>query len=215
MKFSVLKAAVAALAICSDVVLSQLTPATSTPAQIVRNIKQLELLSLDLKTPATFVDYLTQAELLTIGHSNFESISGYLARMSQVAKMTVDEMQGMETIPAGAEADAILKAFRDFAKAHTKYFVTMSEAPAGARLLLAGIRPMGDVLKADESSIDASGLPSLVIKLMETVPTGAVDLRSYADAISEQRKMAIKAWELNLTQKRSLGRTAFRQSLRV
>ncbi|KAH9427311.1 hypothetical protein MCOR02_012217 [Pyricularia oryzae] len=194
MKFSILKGAVAALAICSDVVLSQLTA-----TQIVRNIEQLELISLDLKAPATFVDYLTQAQLITLGHSNFDSISGYLAKISQVAKMTVDEMQGMEAIPPGAEADAILDAFRDFAKAHTTYFLSMSKAPAGVRLLLAGIMPMDNLLKADESSIDAS--------------TG--ELKSYADNISGQRKMAIKAWDLNLAQKRSFGRAAFRQGLRV
>lgn len=67
MKFSILKGAVAALAVCSDVVLSQLTA-----TQIVRNIEQLELISLDLKAPATFVDYLTQAQLITLGHSNFD-----------------------------------------------------------------------------------------------------------------------------------------------
>ncbi|ELQ33084.1 hypothetical protein OOU_Y34scaffold01003g3 [Pyricularia oryzae Y34] len=183
MKFSILKGAVAALAVCSDVVLSQLTA-----TQIVRNIEQLELISLDLKAPATFVDYLTQAQLITLGHSNFD-----------VAKMTVDEMQGMETIPPGAEADAILDAFRDFAKAHTTYFLSMSKAPAGVRLLLAGIMPMDNLLKADESSIDAS--------------TG--ELKSYADNISGQRKIAIKAWDLNLAQKRSFGRAAFRQALRV
>ncbi|KAI6276177.1 hypothetical protein MCOR21_009274 [Pyricularia oryzae] len=205
MKFSILKGAVAALAICSDVVLSQLTA-----TQIVRNIEQLELISLDLKAPATFVDYLTQAQLITLGHSNFDSISGYLAKISQVAKMTVDEMQGMEAIPPGAEADAILDAFRDFAKAHTTYFLSMSKAPAGVRLLLAGIMPMDNLLKADESSID-----SLVLKLMETIPTGTGELKSYADNISGQRKMAIKAWDLNLAQKRSFGRAAFRQGLRV
>ncbi|KAH8842957.1 hypothetical protein MCOR27_009298 [Pyricularia oryzae] len=194
MKFSILKGAVAALAICSDVVLSQLTA-----TQIVRNIEQLELISLDLKAPATFVDYLTQAQLITLGHSNFD-----------VAKMTVDEMQGMEAIPPGAEADAILDAFRDFAKAHTTYFLSMSKAPAGVRLLLAGIMPMDNLLKADESSID-----SLVLKLMETIPTGTGELKSYADNISGQRKMAIKAWDLNLAQKRSFGRAAFRQGLRV
>ncbi|KAL5878153.1 hypothetical protein ACKVWC_007303 [Pyricularia oryzae] len=182
MKFSILKGAVAALAICSDVVLSQLTA-----TQIVRNIEQLELISLDLKAPATFVDYLTQAQLITLGHSNFDSISGYLAKISQVAKMTVDEMQGMEAIPPGAEADAILDAFRDFAKAHTTYFLSMSKAPAG----------------------------SLVLKLMETIPTGTGELKSYADNISGQRKIAIKAWDLNLAQKRSFGRAAFRQALRV
>lgn len=157
--------------------------------------------------------------------------------------MTVDEMQGMEAIPPGAEADAILDAFRDFAKAHTTYFLSMSKAPAGVRLLLAGIMPMDNLLKADESSIDASGPPtflsfflsllsslfftfktdkrkiynpqSLVLKLMETIPTGTGELKSYADNISGQRKMAIKAWDLNLAQKRSFGRAAFRQGLRV
>lgn len=76
--------------------------------------------------------------------------------------MTVDEMQGMEAIPPGAEADAILDAFRDFAKAHTTYFLSMSKAPAGVRLLLAGIMPMDNLLKADESSIDASGPPTFL-----------------------------------------------------
>ncbi|UQC78231.1 UVI-1 [Colletotrichum lupini] len=150
MQFSILKLAVAALAICSDSVLGQ-----TTPAQVVQNIDMVTKKSNDLIAPAQKID-LVSGPLLIIGLGPFPKIiTGFVDIVSTVTT-ALAQMQGMPPVPAGPQSDAIFEAFREFVRIHQVLLnVLIGKAGLFSTVPLIGA-PIAAVLRQVESVVDVS-----------------------------------------------------------
>ncbi|KAJ3942452.1 uncharacterized protein N0V96_007952 [Colletotrichum fioriniae] len=149
MQFSILKFAVAALAICSDSVLGQ-----TTPAQVVQNIDMVTTKSNALIAPAKKID-LVSGPLLIVGLGPFpQIITGFVDIVSTVT-LALAQMKGMPPVPAGAQSDAIFEAFREFVRIHQMLLnVLIGKAGLFSTLPLIGA-PIAAVLRQVESVVDS------------------------------------------------------------
>ncbi|KAI3537275.1 UVI-1 [Colletotrichum abscissum] len=155
MQFSILKLAVAALAICSDSVLGQ-----TTPAQVVQNIDMVTKKSNDLIAPAQKID-LVSGPLLIVGLGPFPKIiTGFVDIVSTVTT-ALAQMQGMPPVPAGPQSDAIFEAFREFVRIHQMLLnVLIGKAGLFSTVPLIGA-PIAAVLRQVEKVVDVRSLQNL------------------------------------------------------
>lgn len=149
-------------------------------------------------------------------------------------------MKGMEPVPAGAPADAIFDAFREFVSVHQALLnILIGKAGLFNTVPFIG-QPVAAVLRQIEGVVDVSlgpptnwettGLNQLTcffftpqtvaFMLIDTVQSRASDLQSQANSLDMTLATCINSYEgVNLKAKRTptLGSrsAAFRESLRV
>ncbi|KAK0377859.1 UVI-1 protein [Colletotrichum limetticola] len=205
MQFSILKLAVAALAICSDSVLGQ-----TTPAQVVQNIDMVTKKSNDLIAPAQKID-LVSGPLLVIGLGPFPKIiTGFVDIVSTVTT-AMAQMQGMPPVPAGPQSDAIFEAFREFVRIHQMLLnVLIGKAGLFSTVPLIGA-PIAAVLRQVEKVVDVSSpspvcpikkvwltllrLKSVAFALIGAVQSRATDLQVQAGMLTGTITTTIDRYE--------------------
>ncbi|WQF75970.1 hypothetical protein CDEST_00984 [Colletotrichum destructivum] len=184
MRFSILKAAVAALAVCNDVVLGQLTP-----AQVVTNIELITSKSQALIDPAKEIT-LISGTLLIIGQGPFPKIIAGFTDIVTTAGVSLAQMQGMPPVPAGAESDAIFEAVRTFVRIHQQLLnVLIGKAGLFSTIPIVG-QPVAAVLRAVEGIVDA-----VAFALIDGVQSRANDLKTELGGLTVTIKTATKQYE--------------------
>ncbi|KAK7445304.1 UVI-1h [Colletotrichum acutatum] len=183
MQFSILKLAVAALAICSDSVLGQ-----TTPAQVVQNINMVTKKSNDLIAPAQKINVIS-GPLLIVGLGPFpQIITGFVDIVGTVTT-ALAQMKGMPPVPAGAQSDAIFEAFREFVRIHQMLLnVLIGKAGLFSTVPFIGA-PIAAVLRQVEDVVDVSlTLPtsqgSVAFALIDAVQSRATDLQAQANMLT-------------------------------
>jgi hypothetical protein len=83
-----------------------------TPAQVVSNIQMITQKSQALQAPAQSIT-LVNTPLILIGQGPFPQIITGFTDIVSTATTAIAQMQGMPTVAAGADADAIFNAFRE------------------------------------------------------------------------------------------------------
>ncbi|TLS27413.1 hypothetical protein PpBr36_04183 [Pyricularia pennisetigena] len=206
MQFSMLKVAVAALAVCSDVVMSQ-----ATPAQVVTNIQTLTTKSQALQGPAQSIN-LSNAVQLLLGQGPMTQVITGLTDIISTATVFQAQMQSIAA-PTETEIGNIVNAFRDLSRVQQTLLNTLT-AKAGIMNTLPFIgAPMAAVLRQLENALD-----TLAFRLIDLVGSRATDLQSQASSLGQSLSTAIAAYSGNagISKKRSLSRRdAFRAALRA
>ncbi|OHF02680.1 UVI-1 protein [Colletotrichum orchidophilum] len=195
MQFSILKLAVAALAVCSDSVLGQ-----TTPAQVVQNINMVTQKSNALIAPAQKID-IVSGPLIIVGQGPFPQIIAGFVDIVTTVSTALTQMQGMPAVPAGAQSDAIFEAFRDFVRVHQALLnVLIGKAGLFSTVPLIG-QPVAAVLRQVENVVDVSLAPhiflmksvwltlmgafkSVAFALIDAVQSRATDLQAQASMLS-------------------------------
>ncbi|KAK1640444.1 UVI-1 protein [Colletotrichum phormii] len=184
MQFSILKLAVAALAICSDSVLGQ-----TTPAQVVQNIDMVTKKSNDLIAPAQKISLLN-GPLIIVGLGPYPVtnpflpcdkktiITGFVDIVSTVTT-ALAQMQGMPPVPAGPQSDAIFEAFREFVRIHQMLLnVLIGKAGLFSTVPFIGA-PIAAVLRQVENIVD-----TVAFALIDAVQSRATDLQVQAGMLT-------------------------------
>ncbi|CCF45608.1 UVI-1h [Colletotrichum higginsianum] len=183
MRFSILKAAVAALAVCNDVVLGQFTP-----AQVVMNIEVITTKSQALIAPAQNINLISGA-LLIIGQGPFPKIIAGFTDIVTTAGVALVQMRGMPPVPAGAQSDAIFEAFRTFVKVHQQLLnVLIGKAGLFTTIPIVG-EPVAVVLRAVEDIVD-----TVAFALIDAVQSRAKDLEAELDSLTGTIQTATKQY---------------------
>jgi hypothetical protein len=84
----------------------------ATPAQVVDNINSLTRKSQALQAPAQSISIIN-GPLILIGQGPFPQIIVGFTDIVSTATSAIASMQGMPSVPAGAQSDAIFNAFRE------------------------------------------------------------------------------------------------------
>ncbi|TQN70703.1 hypothetical protein CSHISOI_04870, partial [Colletotrichum shisoi] len=184
MRFSILKAAVAALAVCNDVVLGQITP-----VQVVKNIELITTKSQALIAPAQSINVINGA-LIIIGQGPFPKIIAGFTDIVTTATVALTQMQGMPPVPAGAESDAIFEAVRTFVKIHQQLLnVLIGKAGLLSTVPIVG-GPVAAVLRVVEDVVD-----TFAFALIDGVQSRAKDLEAELGSLTDTIQTAIKQYE--------------------
>ncbi|KAM0323542.1 hypothetical protein ACHAQA_008823 [Verticillium albo-atrum] len=184
MRFSILKSAVAALAVCSAAVLGQ-----ATPAQVVDNIQSLTTKSQALQGPAQSIS-IVNGPLLLIGQGPFPRIIIGFTDIVATATAALTQMEGMADVPAGAQSDAIFNAFREFVRVHQVLLnILIGKAGLFTAVPIIG-QPVAAVLRQIEKVVD-----TVAFGLIDSVESRAAELTTEAGNLKGTIKIAITRYE--------------------
>jgi hypothetical protein len=129
--------------------------AQSTPAEVVANIDILTQKSQALQAPAQSLT-IVNGPLVVIGQGPFPQIINGFVDIVSTATNDLQQMQGMTAVAAGAEADAIFAAYRDFVRVH-QALLNILTGKAGLFSTVPFIgQPLAAVLRQDEGVLDVS-----------------------------------------------------------
>ncbi|CAI0651460.1 unnamed protein product, partial [Colletotrichum noveboracense] len=104
--------------------------------------------------------------------------------------IALSQMQGMAAIPPGANADAILEAFRGFVRVHqTLLEILIGKAGLFSTVPFIG-QPISAVLRQIESVVD-----TLAFTLIDTLEGQASEIQSEADSLSATIGDAITSYQ--------------------
>ncbi|KAI6546597.1 hypothetical protein MCOR05_000539 [Pyricularia oryzae] len=205
MQFSITKLAVAALAVGSNVVQAALTP-----AQIISNIQMLTAKSQAIQAPAQSITILN-GPLIVIGQGPFPQIITGFTDIISTTTTAIAQMQGTDPVPAGADADAIFNAFREFVRVHQALLnILIGKAGLFNTVPIIG-QPVAAVLRQLESVVD-----TIAFGLIDLVQSRASDLTTQANQLGGTIEVCIQSYEGLGVTKRELSNSAkFRAALRV
>ncbi|EEY18874.1 UVI-1h [Verticillium alfalfae VaMs.102] len=203
MRFSLLKSVVAALAVCSQTALGQITP-----AQVVDNIEALTTKSQALQAPAQSISIIN-GPLIVVGLGPFPVrkrvpassapcrtdmilqtlITGFTDIVS-TATVAISQMQGMAGVPAGPPSDAIFDAFREFVRVHQVLLnILIGKAGLFNTVPIIG-QPVAAVLRSIEEVVDTAAF-----MLIDAVESRAEDLQSQAESLKGTITVAIGSYD--------------------
>ncbi|KAK2752022.1 hypothetical protein CKAH01_06308 [Colletotrichum kahawae] len=183
MQFSTIKFAIAALALCSNTVLGQ-----TTPAQVVSNINMVTEKSQALQAPAQEITAVNGA-LLAVGMGPFPKIIQGFTEIVTITSTALQQMQGMPPVAAGPDAAAIAEAFRDFVRVHQALLnILIGKAGLLSTVPFVGA-PVAAVLRSVESVVD-----TLAFSLIDSVEGQATQLNSDYNGLSSSLETAIKSY---------------------
>jgi hypothetical protein len=183
MQFSVLKFAIATLAVCSDVVHAALAP-----AQVADNIRMLTAKSQALQAPAQSITVLN-GPLIVVGQGPFPVIISGFTEIITIATTASAQMQGSAVVPAGANADLIFEAFREFVRVHQVLLnILIGKAGLFNTVPVIG-QPIAAVLRQLEAIVD-----TVAFQLIDTVQGRSKDLTSQAGSLSMTIQTAINSY---------------------
>ncbi|ETS74734.1 hypothetical protein PFICI_13218 [Pestalotiopsis fici W106-1] len=183
MKSSMMKSAVAALALCSNAVLGALTA-----EQIVDNINTLALKSQDLQEPATSITAVN-GPLLAVGQGPIPQVINGFRDIIQTATDDFSDMKGTAAITEAADQDSIYDAFRDFVRAHQEVLNTLTGKAALFSTVPFIGQPLAAVLRQDESVLD-----TLTFSLIDLIQSRAADIDSQGQNLSKTVATCIDAY---------------------
>ncbi|KDN60717.1 putative conserved hypothetical protein [Colletotrichum sublineola] len=202
MQFSILKLAVAALAVSSETVLGAvMKPRAITAAQMVDNIKMITQKSQALQAPAQSITVLN-GPLIAVGLGPFplticvnqQIIAGFTDIVS-TATTAIAQMQGSAPVPAGNDAKAIFEAFREFVRVHQALLnILIGKAGLFNTIPLIG-QPVAAVLRQVEAIVD-----TIAFGIIDLVESQAEDLMSQANSLGSSLEVCIQSYDgLSLT----------------
>ncbi|TLD07510.1 hypothetical protein PgNI_10772 [Pyricularia grisea] len=206
MQFSFAKIAVAALAIGSNAVQAALTP-----AQMVSNIQMLTQKSQALQAPAQSITILN-GPLIVIGQGPFPPIIAGFTDIITTVSTALAQMQGTQPVPAGADADSIFEAFREFVRVH-QVLLNILIGKAGLFNTVPFIgQPIASILRQLEAIVD-----TIAFSLIDLVESRSMDLTNQANSLSATITTAINSYDGLSLSKRGLESNSakFRAALRV
>nr|QDQ70830.1 UVI-1 [Zoysia japonica] len=184
MQFSVFNLAIAALAVCGDVV-----HAAITPAQTADNIKMLTEKSQALQAPAQSITIIN-GPLIVVGQGPFPTIINGFAEIITIATTSNAQMQGSSNVPAGADADLIFDAFREFVRVHQVLLnILIGKAGLFTTVPIIG-QPIATVLRQLEAIVD-----TIAFQLIDTVQGRSKDLTTQANSLSMTLTTAINSYD--------------------
>ncbi|KAM0267956.1 hypothetical protein ACHAQH_010070 [Verticillium albo-atrum] len=177
MRFSLLKSAVTALAVCGSTVFGQITP-----SQVVDNIRTLTVKSQALQGPAQSITILNGPLLVRL-------LTGF-ADISATATAAIAQMQGMPKVPAGSQSDAIFNAFREFVRVHQVLLnILIGKAGLFNTVPLIG-QPVAAALRSIENVVDTAAF-----MLIDNVESRADDLEAQAGMLKGTITIAIDSYD--------------------
>ncbi|TEA17654.1 hypothetical protein C8034_v011847 [Colletotrichum sidae] len=190
MQFSIIKFALAALAVSSEAVLgAALKPRALTPAQIVDNIRMVTTKSQALQAPAQSITIIN-GPLIVIGQGPFPQIVVGFTDIVSTVTTSLAQMQGTPPVPAGADADAIFDAFREFVRVHQALLnILIGKAGLFNTVPFVG-QPVAAVLRQVEAVVD-----SIAFSLIDLVESRATDLTSQANSLGGSLQTAIDSYD--------------------
>ncbi|TDZ25474.1 hypothetical protein Cob_v001495 [Colletotrichum orbiculare MAFF 240422] len=190
MQFSIVKFALAALAVSSEAVLgAALKPRALTPAQIVDNIRMVTTKSQALQAPAQSITIIN-GPLIVIGQGPFPQIVVGFTDIVSTVTTSLAQMQGTPPVPAGADADAIFDAFREFVRVHQALLnILIGKAGLFNTVPFVG-QPVTAVLRQVEAVVD-----SIAFSLIDLVESRATDLTSQANSLGGSLQNAIDSYD--------------------
>ncbi|TDZ31637.1 hypothetical protein C8035_v001861 [Colletotrichum spinosum] len=190
MQFSIIKFALAALAVSSETVLgAALKPRALTPAQIVDNIRMVTTKSQALQAPAQSIT-IVNGPLIIIGQGPFPQIVVGFTDIVSTVTTSLAQMQGTPPVPAGADADAIFDAFREFVRVHQALLnILIGKAGLFNTVPFVG-QPVAAVLRQVEAVVD-----SIAFSLIDLVQSRATDLTSQANSLGGSLQNAIDSYD--------------------
>ncbi|TDZ74535.1 hypothetical protein CTRI78_v000684 [Colletotrichum trifolii] len=190
MQFSIIKFALAALAVSSETVLgAALKPRALTPAQIVDNIRMVTTKSQALQAPAQSITIIN-GPLIVIGQGPFPQIVVGFTDIVSTVTTSLAQMQGTPPVPAGADADAIFDAFREFVRVHQALLnILIGKAGLFNTVPFVG-QPVAAVLRQVEAVVD-----SIAFSLIDLVQSRATDLTSQANSLGGSLQNAIDSYD--------------------
>ncbi|KAL9943563.1 hypothetical protein ACHAP6_008705 [Verticillium nonalfalfae] len=184
MRFSLLKSVVAALAVCSQTALGQITP-----AQVVDNIEALTTKSQALQAPAQSISIIN-GPLIVVGLGPFPTLITGFTDIVSTATVAISQMQGMAGVPAGPPSDAIFDAFREFVRVHQVLLnILIGKAGLFNTVPIIG-QPVAAVLRSIEKVVDTAAF-----MLIDAVESRAEDLQSQAESLKGTITVAIGSYD--------------------
>ncbi|KAI6358953.1 hypothetical protein MCOR25_007216 [Pyricularia grisea] len=209
MQFSILKIAVATLAVCTDLALAQTLVAS--PAQVASSLQMLADKTQSLQGPALALDVFQGAGLL-FGQGKLVPVVAGIAELTSMASTLQSQWNNVQVTEA-ADVDNIANAFRDLVRQQQTFLNTLSSKAGLASTfpLIGG--PMSTALQQLNSVLGALGFSTLSM-----VSSRATDLQSQITTLNQAMDRAIAAYSgINLAnKKRSISRRdAFRASIRA
>ena len=190
MQFSLLKLAVAAMAISADSVLGAALPARAiTPAQAVDNIRMLTTKSQALQAPAQSIT-LINGPLIIVGLGPFPQIISGFADIVQTATVAIAQMQGSAKVTNAADAKAIADAFREFVRVH-QVLLNILIGKAGLFNTVPFIgQPVASVLRQVEAVVD-----TIAFGLIDMLEGQVTDVQSQANNLHQTIEISISSYD--------------------
>ncbi|KAL0931847.1 UVI-1 protein [Colletotrichum truncatum] len=183
MRFSILKLAVAALAVGTDFVQSAITP-----AEMETNIKMLTQKSQALQAPAQSIS-LINGPLIVVGLGPFPQIIAGFSDIIATVTVALAQMQGSAPVPAGAASTAIFNAFREFVRVHQVLLnILIGKAGLFNTVPIIGA-PVAGILRQLEAIVD-----TVALSIIALVESRANDLRDEASKLSGTITIAINSY---------------------
>ncbi|EAT82361.1 hypothetical protein HBI56_090270 [Parastagonospora nodorum] len=184
--------------IVSALALAAPIAAQASPADVVKNIQAITQKSQALQAPAQSIN-LINGPLILIGQGPFPQIIVGFTDIVSSATTYITQMQGMAPVPAGAPADAIFDAFREFVRVHQALLnILIGKAGLFETVPFIG-QPIASVLRQIENVVD-----TIAFALIDTVESRAKDLQGQASALGNTLDLAVNRYQGIANVKRSL-----------
>ncbi|KAI9146826.1 hypothetical protein HJFPF1_13394 [Paramyrothecium foliicola] len=184
MQFSVLKLAVATLAVCSDVVMGALSA-----KQMVDNIRTLTTKSQALQAPSQSITILN-GPLIVIGQGPFPQIITGFTEIITITTTAIAQMQDSSPVTNVNDANAIFNAFREFVRVHQVLLnILIGKAGLFTAVPVIG-QPVAAVLRQLEAVVD-----TVAFMIIDTVESKARELTDQANSLSGTINIAIDAYD--------------------
>ncbi|USP79085.1 uncharacterized protein yc1106_06359 [Curvularia clavata] len=163
--------------------------AALTPAQVADNIKTLTSKSAALQAPAQSITIIN-GPLIVIGQGPFPQIIAGFTDIVSTATVAISQMEGSSPVPAGADADLIFEAFREFVRVH-QVLLNILIGKAGLFTTVPFIgQPVAAVLRQVEAVVD-----TIAFGLIDSVESRAADLQSQANTLGATLDICINSYE--------------------
>ncbi|CBX98951.1 hypothetical protein IAQ61_007440 [Plenodomus lingam] len=169
-----------------------------TPTQVTANINMLTQKSQALQGPAQSISILN-GPLILIGQGPFPQIIQGFADIVSTATASVQQMQGMQPVAAGADSDAIFNAFREFVRVHQALLnILIGKAGLFSTVPFIG-QPISAVLRQVEGIVD-----TIAFSLIDSVQSRATDIQAQAASLDGTLSICITKYDGLSLSKRSL-----------
>ncbi|EMD59780.1 hypothetical protein COCSADRAFT_30546 [Bipolaris sorokiniana ND90Pr] len=163
--------------------------AALTPAQIVDNIKMLTTKSQALQGPAQSITIIN-GPLIVIGQGPFPQIIAGFTDIVTTTTTAISQMQGTQPVKAGADADAIFDAFREFVRVH-QVLLNILIGKAGLFTTIPFIgQPVAAVLRQVEGVVD-----TIAFGIIDLVESRAADLQREANNLGATLDICINSYD--------------------
>nr|BAA96293.1 UVI-1 [Bipolaris oryzae]BAA96294.1 UVI-1 [Bipolaris oryzae] len=163
--------------------------AAITPAQMVDNIKMVTAKSQALQAPAQSIT-IVNGPLIVIGQGPFPQIIAGFTDIVTTVTVAIAQMDGSQPVKAGAQADAIFDAFREFVRVHQALLnILIGKAGLFTTVPFIG-QPVAAVLRQIESVVD-----TIAFAIIDLVQSRAADLQREANNLGGTLDICINSYQ--------------------